>query len=71
MNIIIEFQSGKGVGVECDEIDIRICRIDRKNSPECIVGSISLDNNLSIQHSVCKYRCRCKSLFKSCKCQLT
>ena len=71
VNVIVEFRSGKGVEMECDEMDIRICRIDRKDSSKCIVGSISLDNNLGIQHPVCKHRCRHKSLFKGCKCQLT
>ena len=71
VNIIVEFWSRKGVGVECDEMDIRICRIDRKDSPEYIIESVSLDNNLGIWHPVHKHWCRHESLFKSCKCQLT
>ena len=70
VNIIIEFWSRKSVRVECDRIDIGICKIDRKDSPECIVRSISLDNNLGIWHPVRKHWYRCESLFKSCKCQL-
>ena len=67
VNIIIEFQSRKGVGVESNKIDIRICRINRKNSPKCIIKSVSLNNNLGIWYLVCKYQCECKSLFKGCK----
>ena len=71
MNIIVEFRSGKDAGVEYDRIDIGICRIDRKDSPECIVRSISLNNNLGIQHPVRKHWCKHESLFKDCKYQLT
>ena len=71
VNIIVEFWSRKGAEVECEEIDIGICRIDRKDSPECIVGSISLNNNLGIWHSVHKHWCGHESLFKSYKYQLT
>ena len=39
--------------IECDRMDIRICRIDRKDSTKCIIRSISPGNNLGIQHSQC------------------
>ena len=68
VNIIVKFWSEKDAGVECNRMDIGICRIDRKDSPECIVGSVSLDNNLGIRHPVHKHQCRHESLFKSCKC---
>ena len=68
VNVIVKFQCRKGVGVKCDGIDIGIYRIDKKDSPKCIVRSVSLNNNLGIQYLVCKYWCRCESLFKSCKC---
>ena len=71
MNVIVKFWSKKCVRVECDRMDIKIYRIDKKDSPKCIVRSISLDNNLGIRYPVRKYQCRYKSLFKSCKCQLT
>ena len=48
VNIIIELWNRKNIEVKSNEMSIRICRIDRKNSPECIVRSISLNNNLSI-----------------------
>ena len=48
MNIIVKFQSRKGVEVECNRIDIIICRIDRKDSTKYIIRSLSLNNNLSI-----------------------
>ena len=70
VNVIIEFWSRKDIEVECNKINIRICRIDRKNSTECIIRSVSLNNNLSIQYPVCKHWCRYKSFFKSCKCLL-
>jgi len=50
VDIIVEFWSGKGPGVERNGVQFAIWCHNWKDSSECVVGSIGLDCNLSVQN---------------------
>ena len=45
MHIIVQFQGGKGSGVESDGVDFIIGGVDGKDHTKSVVGGIGLDNN--------------------------
>src|SRR5882672_12961064 len=67
VDIVIEFQSGKSLGVECNWVKLAIWSCNRKDCSECIVGSVSLDCNLSVQDPMGKDQSCGESLFKCFK----
>ena len=67
MDIIVEFQGRKGLGVECNGVKISIRSHDRKDSSKCIVRGVSLDCNLSVQDLMGKDWSCGESLFKCFK----
>src|SRR5882724_7897881 len=67
MDIVVEFQGRKGLGVECNWVQITIGSRDGKDSGACIVRGISLDCNLSVQDPMGKDRSCGESLFKCFK----
>src|SRR5882724_1519340 len=67
MDIIVEFWGRKGLGVECNGVQITIGSHDGKDSGECIFRGISLDCNLSVWDPMGKdWHCG-ESLFKCFK----
>src|SRR5882724_8487012 len=67
MDIIVELQGRKGLGVECNGVQITIGSHDVKDSSECIVGGIHLDCNLSVQDPMGKDQSCGESLYKCFK----
>src|SRR5882672_11639182 len=67
MDVVIEFWSGKGPGVECNRVQLAIRCGDRKDSGESVVGSVSFDCNLGVRDPMGKDRSCSESLFKCFK----
>src|SRR5882672_679912 len=67
VDIVIEFQSGKSLGVECNWVKLAIWSCNRKDCSECVVGSVSLDCNLSVWDPMGKDQSCGESLFKCFK----
>lgn len=47
MHIVIELRTGEGPTVECNGMDITVVGDNGENCTKCIVGGISLNNELS------------------------
>src|SRR5882672_7057702 len=67
MDIIIEFQSGKSQGVECNWVQLAIRCCNRKDSGESVVGSVSFNCDLSVLDPMGKDWSCSESLFKCFK----
>src|SRR5882672_7063949 len=67
MDVVIEFRSGKSLGVECNRVQLAIWCGNQKDSGESIVGSISFNCDLSVQDPMGKDRSCSESLFKCFK----
>ena len=67
MDIVVDIQSGKSPGVECNQVQLAIWCGNQKDSGESIVGSISFDCDLSVQDPMGKDRSCSESLFKCFK----
>src|SRR5882672_1526048 len=67
MDVIIEFQSGKSLGVECNQMQLAIQCGNRKDSGESVVGGVSFDCNLSVWDPMGKDWSCGESLFKCFK----
>src|SRR5882724_2377764 len=67
MDIVIEFQGRKSLGVECNRVKIAIGSRNGKDSGECIVRGVSLDCNLSVRDPMGKDWSCGESLFKCFK----
>src|SRR5882672_7536162 len=67
MDIVIEFWSGKSLGVECNWVQLAIWCGNRKDSGESIVGSVCFDCNLGVRNPMGKDRSCSESLFKCFK----
>jgi len=67
VDIIVEFWNGKGLGVECDWVQIAIRCCNQEDSSKCVVRGISLDCNLSDWNTMGKDWSCGESLVKSFK----
>ena len=49
MYIVVEFQSGEGLGVESNQVDFRtVQRCDRENGGKGVVGGVSFEDDLHV-----------------------
>ena len=67
MDIVVEFQSGKSPGVECDQVQLTIWSCHQKDCSKSIVRGISLDCNFSVQDPMGKDQGCGESLVKCFK----
>ncbi|KIK75997.1 hypothetical protein PAXRUDRAFT_74074, partial [Paxillus rubicundulus Ve08.2h10] len=54
MGVIVEFQSGEGLGVECDRAEFIIWAVDGKDTSDGVVRGVSLDNDRGIRNPMSK-----------------
>ena len=54
MHVIVEFQVGKHLGVECNGVQFTIWSCDQKDCSECIFRGVSLNCDLSVWDPVGK-----------------
>src|SRR5882724_4618020 len=67
VHIVVEFRSGKSLGVESNGVQLAIRSCDRKDGGKCIVRGIGLDCDLSVQNPMSKDQSCGESLFKCSK----
>ena len=71
MDIIVEFRSGKHLGVKGYKVDLIIFSHNRKNNNKSIVWGISFHNELYIQNPMYKNRSGGEGLFQDIECPFT
>jgi hypothetical protein len=62
MSVIVQFGGIKGVGIECNWMDIIVWSLGGENCHNGIVGSISFNDNRSIRHPVQEDRSSSESI---------
>ena len=67
MGVVIEFRGGKCAGVKSHRVDFAGILFNRENSSQCVVGSVSLNNERSVGYPMSKDRGGCESGFESFK----
>ena len=67
MNVVIEFRSGKCLGVECNGVQFTSWGCNRKYSGECIIRCVSFDGDLSVWDPMGEDQSCGESLFKCFK----
>ncbi|KIK78856.1 hypothetical protein PAXRUDRAFT_162881, partial [Paxillus rubicundulus Ve08.2h10] len=65
MGVIVEFQSGEGPGVECNQAEFVIRAVDGKDAHDGIVGGASLNDDRGVRHPMSQNRSGGEGIFQT------
>ncbi len=64
VGVVVALSVGKGVGMECNRVDVAIRGHGGDNASQGVVGGISFDEHGVVGRPMCKHRGFCKRFFQ-------